>query len=179
VLGRLRARIGLNSGIAAVGNFGSEFRFNYTMMGDMVNLAARCESGAKVYGAYVLLTEATKTEAEKNSSDFVFRLLDRVIVKGRQRPVALYELLGFREKQPEMTLECLHTYNQALDKYLDQDWVGAISLLQKSARLEPCQSNEDEVKRLNPSINLLNRCMEMKEKPPGKNWDGVFVMTSK
>ncbi len=179
VLGRLHTRIGLNSGTATVGNIGSEFRLNYTMMGDMVNLAARCESGAKSYGAFTLVTEATKTASEKDSSDFVFRLLDRVIVKGRQEPVALYELMGFNNKQPESTLECLQTYNLALEKYIEQDWAGAITLLQKSAGLEPFQFDEDGEKRITPSTVLHNRCQEMKENPPAKDWGGVYVMTSK
>ncbi len=97
VVYHMRTRIGLNTGDAVVGNMGSSKRFNYTMMGDTVNLAARNESGAKAYGVFIMLTEETKTAAEARSDDFVFRFLDRVVVKGRREPVAVYELLGFRQ----------------------------------------------------------------------------------
>ncbi len=182
VLRELKSRIGLNTGIATVGNFGSEYRLNYTMMGDMVNLAARCESGAKTYGVYIMLTEETKATAEQDSSEFAFRFLDKVRVKGRREPANLYELVGFKEKQPNSVLDCIHNYQQALDKYFARDWDGAITLLQQSASGEPNRPDEAEEgddRKINPSIILRNRCQYLKENPPGEDWDGVYTMSSK
>ncbi len=183
-LRELRARIGLNTGIATVGNFGSKYRLNYTMMGDMVNLAARCESGAKAYGVYIMLTEDTKTAVEKDSSEFAFRFLDKVRVKGRQEPANLYELLDFRAGLPEPVLECIHAYQQAFDKYFERDWDGAVSLLQRAALGEPNRLAEAEAgergnQKITPSILLRNRCLQMKKNPPSKDWDGVYTMSSK
>ena len=183
-LRELKARIGINTGIATVGNFGSKYRLNYTMMADMVNLAARCESGAKAYGVYIMLTEDTKAAVEEDSSEFVFRFLDKVRVKGRQKPANLYELLGFRAGQPESALECIHAYQQALDKYFERDWDGAVSLLQHAALWEPnrpaeAKAEEGDNQKVTPSILLRNRCLQMKENPPNKDWDGVYTMSSK
>ena len=78
-------------------------RFNYTMMGDMVNLAARCESGAKAYGAYIMVTEETKLDSEKTKDDIAFRYLDKIVVKGRSQPVAMFEPTGFMSKLDQET----------------------------------------------------------------------------
>ena len=92
---QMQTRIGCNTGTATVGNMGALDRFNYTMMGDMVNLAARCESGAKAYGAYIMVTEETKLASEKIRDDIAYRYLDRIVVKGRSQPVAMFEPTGF------------------------------------------------------------------------------------
>ena len=88
----MRTRIGLNTGQAVIGNMGSEVRFNYTMMGDSVNLAARCESGAKAYGVYTMVTSEHSTEALTQGCELNYRMLDRIVVKGRSEPVEIYEL---------------------------------------------------------------------------------------
>ena len=71
----LQHRMGMNTGEMVTGNMGSERRFNYTMMGDNVNLAARCESGAKAYNVFTMVTESTKNEAENHGNDCLFRKL--------------------------------------------------------------------------------------------------------
>ena len=88
----MQTRVGLNTGVCMIGNMGSRTRFNYTMMGDNVNLAARMESGAKSYGVWTLCTEATKLACEQtHSGRIVFRSLGRIIVKGRAHPLELFE----------------------------------------------------------------------------------------
>ncbi|MEM9018859.1 MAG: adenylate/guanylate cyclase domain-containing protein, partial [Verrucomicrobiota bacterium] len=82
----MRTRIGLNTGRAVVGNMGSKRRFNYTMMGDNVNLAARLESGAKQYGVYTLVSEDTRNEARADIDDVLYRFIDQIVVKGRTLP---------------------------------------------------------------------------------------------
>jgi adenylate cyclase len=93
VVTHMQTRIGLNTGLVITGNMGSSTRFNYTMMGDNVNLAARCESACKLYGVYTIATEDTKTESEKYGNDCVFRLLDKIVVVGRTKPVTVYEIV--------------------------------------------------------------------------------------
>jgi adenylate cyclase len=179
VVHNLRARLGLNTGPAIIGNMGSRTRFSYTMMGDNVNLAARMESGAKSLGVYIMVTESTRLECEKHGGDkVVFRYLDRIVVKGRKQPVPVYEVVGLREKLPPQTHECLSVYSQGIERYLAQDWDAAAKLFAQSATLEPNQPHMRGIET-NPSHVLINRCVHMKEHPPGPGWDGVYVMKEK
>ena len=176
----LRARLGLNTGSAIIGNMGSRTRFSYTMMGDNVNLAARMESGAKSLGVYTMVTEATKRECEKHGGDhIVFRYLDRIVVKGRSQPVPVFEIVGLKESVTQKAYDCLGIYAQGIERYLAQDWDGAGKLFQQSATLEPNQPSKAMAIESNPSIILSQRCHYMKEHPPGANWDGAYVMKEK
>ena len=95
VVAEMQTRIGLNSGPCVIGNMGSRTRFNYTMMGDNVNLAARMESGAKSWGVFTLCTEATRRACEQHAGDrVVFRPLGKIRVIGRAKPVAVFEVIG-------------------------------------------------------------------------------------
>jgi adenylate cyclase len=176
-VGHMHTRIGLNSGAAVVGNMGSLTRFNYTMMGDTVNLAARLETGARSYGAGTLVTEATKTAAELAGDRCVFRFLDRIVVKGRSQPVPIFEILGLKESIPGATRECAQQFAEGMERYLRQDWDGAIAAFERAAKLEPRQP--DEFTEINPSLLYVKRCELMKLHPPTKEWDGVFVMKTK
>jgi len=176
----LRARLGLNTGSAIIGNMGSRTRFSYTMMGDNVNLAARMESGAKSLGVYTMVTEATKLECEKHGGDHVvFRYLDRIVVKGRSQPVPVFEIVGLKETVKPPTRECLGLYSQGIERYLAQDWDGALALFARSAALEPNQPSKAQAIETNPSLIMTVRCQHMKEHPPGPKWDGVYVMKEK
>lgn len=175
---QMRTRIGLNSGLAVVGNMGARDRMNYTMMGDTVNLAARTESGAKAYGVYTMVTGETRKGAEAAKDDLAFRFLDKIVVKGRTQPVEMFELVDFKyDLSPEMT-NCLSIYEEGMKKYLAQDWDGARALFEKSSPLEIYQPGQVGVDT-NPSLVLIERCEAMKASPPGDDWDGVFVMKSK
>ncbi|MBI2517706.1 MAG: CHASE2 domain-containing protein [Opitutae bacterium] len=180
VVHNLRARLGLNSGAAIIGNMGSRTRFSYTMMGDNVNLAARMESGAKLLGVYTMVTDTTRADCEKHGGDrIVFRFLDKIVVKGRSLPVPVHEVLGFRDEISAQTLECLALHAKAVERYLAQDWDGAIKAFEESAKLEPNQPSKKLAIESNPSLIMVERCHYMKEHPPGANWDGVFVMKEK
>lgn len=176
---QMQTRIGCNTGTATVGNMGALDRFNYTMMGDMVNLAARCESGAKAYGAYIMITEETKLASEKTKDDIAFRYLDKIVVKGRSQPVAMYEPTGFMADLGQETQDCLDCFKQGIDKYLLQDWDGALKMFEQAKSLEPNKPGVTPGVKDNPSMILIDRCQVMKENPPGDDWDGVYVMTSK
>ncbi len=180
VVHNLRARLGLNSGAAIIGNMGSRTRFSYTMMGDNVNLAARMESGAKLMGVYTMVTDTTRVECEKHGGErIVFRFLDKIVVKGRSLPVPVHEIMGFRNELSPQTFECLGLHAQAVERYHAQDWDGALQLFQQSARLEPMQPSKALAIDSNPSLIMIDRCHHMKLNPPGPNWDGVFVMKEK
>ena len=171
VVTNMHHRMGMNTGEMVTGNMGSERRFNYTMMGDNVNLAARCESGAKQYNVYTMVTESTKLEAEKFGDDCLFRLLDNIVVKGRTRPVKVYEIAGLRADASQEIFDCIGLYEQGMEKYFSQDWDGAIKLFEQSVGIEAHLQN--------PSELFIRRCQLMKKDPPTEDWDGVFVMTSK
>lgn len=179
IVSRMQTRIGCNTGTATVGNMGALDRFNYTMMGDMVNLAARCESGAKAYGAYIMITEETKLASEQTRDDIAFRYLDKIVVKGRKQPVAMFEPTGFMSELTQETQDCLDCFSQGIEKYLKQDWLGALKAFEKAKSLEPNKPGITPGVVDNPSMILIDRCKTMKDNPPGEDWDGVYVMTTK
>lgn len=171
IVWNMQHRMGMNTGEMVTGNMGSLRRFNYTMMGDNVNLAARCESGAKAYNVFTMVTESTKNDAEQYGDDCVFRLLDTIVVKGRTKPVTMYEIAGLRVDATPEKLEGLALYEEAMQHYFKQEWDAALALFTKAEALETHPQN--------PSQIFIERCKFMKANPPGDDWNGVFVMTSK
>ena len=167
----MQHRIGLNTGLMVTGNMGSSRRFNYTMMGDNVNLAARCESGAKQYGVFTMVTESTKEEAEKYGDDCVFRLLDNIVVKGRTQPVKVYEIAALKTDASQELYAGIGLYEEGMEYYFKQQWDRAIAKFKAAEKLERYQDN--------PSQIFIERCKLMKKDPPPADWNGVFVMTSK
>ena len=179
IVSRMQMRIGLNSGFATVGNMGSEKRFNYTMMGDTVNLAARCESGSKSYGAYTMVTGETARAAMAAGSDCVFRHLDKIIVKGRSEPADMYEVVCLSADLDVDTARCLEIHAKGMDRYWARDWDSAISFFNESAALEPNRAEKNPESPTTPSLVMLERCRALKENPPPPDWDGVYKMTTK
>ncbi|MCH8496002.1 MAG: hypothetical protein LAT57_10290, partial [Balneolales bacterium] len=161
------------------GNMGSRKRFNYTMMGDDVNLAARCESGAKSYGVYVMVTNATRLEAEAADDSCVFRELDKIVVKGRVKPVIMNEIVAFRDEMTEDDRLCLSHYDTGLKAYYEQNWDVAETSFKTSAKYERYQPDKAKGIDTNPSLVMLKRVAVMRANPPGPDWVGVYVMKSK
>lgn len=176
-VGRMRMRIGLNTGAAVVGNMGSLTRFNYTMMGDAVNLAARLESAAKVYGAGTLVTEMTRRACELHGTSFLFRYIDRLVVKGRTQPVDLYELLGRKADVRPETRQCVEVFEEAMALYLKREWGAARRGFARAAELEPGQA--DFPGEPTASSVYVERCDQLLAQPPGPEWDGVWRLSSK
>ena len=176
----LRARLGLNTGAAILGNMGSRTRLSYTMMGDNVNLAARMESGAKILGVYTMVADSTRVDCEKHCGDEItFRFLDKIKVVGKSMPVSVHEIVGYKEVLSQETFDCLGLHGQALERYFAQDWEGAIKLFERSAALEPNQPSKALAIESNPSLRMIDRCQYFRQHPPGAGWDGVFEMKDK
>jgi adenylate cyclase len=180
IVWKMQSRIGLNSGPAIIGNMGSRTRFNYTMMGDNVNLAARMESGAKSWGVYSMVTETTKQACEQHGGDrVVFRPLGSIVVMGRSRPVPIFEIVGLKESLPSSAHECIGIFSQGLAKYYARDWDAAMALFRQSNELEPNQPGKTPGVKTNPSLVYLGVAEEYKLEPPAPGWDGVYVMKEK
>jgi adenylate cyclase len=175
----IRTRIGLNTGLAVTGNMGSKKRFNYTMMGDTVNLAARCESIAKKYGVYCMVTERTAREANSKGDKFLFRIVDSVVVAGKTESVRIYELLGNIESVSEQQKTCVALYEQGFSAYQQKQWMQAIALFEKSAVYEQEVVPEGDKKRINPSVLMSRRCAQYVSSPPPESWNGSHSYDTK
>ncbi|MFY9922915.1 MAG: adenylate/guanylate cyclase domain-containing protein [Opitutaceae bacterium] len=176
----LQTRIGLNTGPAVVGNMGSHTRFNYTMMGDNVNIAARMESGAKSWGVYSMCTESTRSECERiGAGRVVFRALGRIIVKGRTQPLPIHELVALAEDATDPIRQCIATFEQGLARYYARDWDGAIGLFRRSEALEPNGPGRAPGSQSNPSQIYIRIAEGFRIHPPPEQWDGVFEMKEK
>jgi adenylate cyclase len=164
----LAARTGINSGLMLVGNIGSRYRFSYGALGDQVNLGSRLEGLNKMYCTEILLGENTARLIE---GSFLLRELDMVTVVGRRTPLRIYELVGKPEDLlPEELKQSLEKFAAGLEAYRQQSWEDALGLFEQSLVLWPGDG---------PSRIMAERCRIYREAPPPKDWDGVFVHTSK
>ncbi|MBR5413167.1 MAG: CHASE2 domain-containing protein [Fibrobacter sp.] len=177
----MHMRIGINSGDIVTGNMGSTMRKNYTMMGDAVNLAARLESAAKQYGAYIQISEDTQKHLEEGY--FIYRSLDTIRVIGKSQPVKTFELLAKSGCENEKTLkELVGIWEKARACYLNMQWDDAIALFKQCLELEPHHPDRDPGSKTTPSHVYIARCETYKITPPvaeGEVWDGVYTATEK
>ncbi len=177
----MHMRIGINSGDIVTGNMGSTMRKNYTMMGDAVNLAARLESAAKQYGAYIQISEDTQKHLDEGR--FIYRSLDTIRVIGKSQPVKTFELLAKPGCENEAQLyKLVEIWEQARTAYLAMDWDRAEKLFTECLDYEPHHPDRDPGSKTTPSHVYIKRCEAYKVNPPvaqGETWDGVFTATEK
>lgn len=162
----LRVRVAVATGEVLVGNIGSPNKFNYTVMGDTVNLASRLEGVNKVYGTQILVDARTSAEA---AGAVVTRKIDTVRVVGRSVPVELFEVLARKEDADRLRSRC-DAYANALALYNVRDWPAARSAFDSILRDHPSD---------NPSRTMADRCEVFIEQPPQADWDIVLNLDSK
>jgi len=165
-LPEINLRIGLSTGEVIVGNIGSETARNYTVMGDVVNLASRLESANNVYGTRILISEETRRMADRAMET---REIDRLTVKGKSEPVGIYELLAESGKLAPDWVNRRTRFEAALEAYRKQDWPAAEAIFK-----ELSEKFADA-----PSRAFLERIVLLKQHSPGPGWDGVWRMASK
>ncbi|MEO6777351.1 MAG: adenylate/guanylate cyclase domain-containing protein [Kofleriaceae bacterium] len=155
----IKIGIGLNTGVMAVGNMGTAQRFDYTVLGDQVNLGARLEGLTKEYGVAILVGEATMKAA---GAAFVFRELDLVRVKGRASAAPVYELIGRAgQVMPDAR------FSIALADYRARDFSAARAGFEALA------------KRDKAAAVMADRCAILEQSPPPSSWDGVYDQRGK
>jgi adenylate cyclase len=160
--------VGINTDSVVAGNIGSPKRMDYTIIGDGVNLAARLESACKQYGARILLSELTQA---KLKGVYRLREVDKVIVKGKTKPVAVFECLDYHEDDSFPNLmETVGAFTEGLTRYRETDFERASDWFRKALDANP----GDKVSSL-----YLDRCRLLLESPPAAEWDGVWMMSEK
>jgi adenylate cyclase len=164
-VGAFKVRIGIHTGNAFIGNFGSDTRFNYTMIGDSVNLAARLEGVSKVYNTSIIISEDTK---KLLNDDFITRKLDCIQVKGKDNSTIIYELIDFSINATNATYDRIQKFEEAFDIYQNGEFEKASLLFEKIVK-----KYQDD-----PSKVFIERCKKYKNNPEKWN-NGVYKMETK
>jgi adenylate cyclase len=154
--------LGINSGNFVVGNIGSANRMDYTAIGDTVNLAARLEGVNKIYGTQNIISETTYSLVKEN---FICRELDLIRVKGREEPLAIYNIICIKDDLSSEIEKMLKLYNEALRLYRECEFQTAERAFLELSRQFP----DDSVGKV-----FAKRCVQLINEPQLIDEDGVF-----
>ena len=160
-------RCGLSSGEVIVGNVGSLHKFNYTVMGDIVNLGSRLEGANKKYETHTMVSEKT---AHAVMDRFEMRVIDTIRVMGKKEPSKVYELIAEKGQLPAAVTGLLTMYGEGIDLYYQRKFAEALAKFQKILETYPDDG---------PSKLYRQRCEVLRDFPPKPEWDGVYEMGSK
>lgn len=163
----LKVGVGVNTGDMVVGNIGADIRYDYTVIGDSVNLASRTESLCKEYGVLIIITKNTRDMLDES---FVTRELDSVAVKGKKEPVRIYQVLGMVGEVKDEDMKFAKQYEAALNNYYAQKFADAADACGRLLATKP-----DDL----TTQHLLERCYLYQETPPPADWDGAWIMKKK
>jgi len=160
--------IGINTDMVVSGNIGSPKRMDFTLIGDGVNLAARLESACKQYFASILISDNTY---KKLKGTYRIREIDRVVVKGKTKPVVVYEVLDYHNDETfPSVMSAVNHFNHGIKLYREGKWDKSIEAFKETLKL-----NQKD----NLSNMYIERCTNLKENPPEGEWDGVWRMSTK
>lgn len=161
------ARVGLNTGDMIVGNMGSTKRFDYTVIGDSVNLGARLEGVNKMYGTFIMLSEYTHALAK---DEIEVREVDLITVKGKNEPVRIFELLSMKGELNDKKKKIKHAFEKGLKFYRQQRWQQAKESFRQVLNID---------EKDGPARVFLERCDQLQKEELPQDWDGVFKLQTK
>jgi adenylate cyclase len=163
--------VGLNTGLCTVGNMGSDIKFNYSVLGDAVNLASRLEGQSKDYGFPIIVGSKTALAVKER---FAILELDFIMVKGKKEPEVIYAIAGREDTAQSGHFQRLRNLTiEMLACYRGRDWDGALATIERGRRT-------DEAHSLELLYNLYEaRIRSFQENPPPEDWNGAYALLTK